>query len=463
MTTRRWIISGAVAIAALVVLVVAAGAGDDRSGYRVRAVFANATSVVPGVDVKINGSVVGSVELLDVGSRNRAEVVLLITDPTAQRFYRDATCIVRLQSLIGEKFIQCDQGTAAKGELAEDSAHPGERRLPLDNTTSPVDIDLMANIMRLPVRERFRILISELGVALAGRGDDLNAALRRSSPALKQFNAVIKILNRQNVDLRRLVSDGDRVVASFARERKHIVGTFENTDKLQRAMLERRAEFEATLKRAPAFFDELEPTMRELGRFAKTTTPVARDLRVAAPDISRFFSGLGKFTEEADPAYLRLSELTEEFRRVNPKLSPIVSDLRAVGKDGRPASKNFAALLGSFNDNNGAENAMSTVYGLAGAMNGFDDWGHFIRAALTIESVCYSYLISRTQGCNTTFQGPWINQPDTAISGAGAATPAKSPAGGSTSSAAPSGPSAAGSTVVGAEEQALDYLLGGER
>ena len=40
--------------------------------------------------------------------------------------------------------------------------------LPLENTSSPVDLDLINNIMRLPYRDRLAILINEFGTALAG-------------------------------------------------------------------------------------------------------------------------------------------------------------------------------------------------------------------------------------------------------------------------------------------------------
>ena len=39
----------------------------------------------------------------------------------------------------------------------------------MTNTSAPVDVDLLNNIMRLPERQRFAIIINELGVGLAGR------------------------------------------------------------------------------------------------------------------------------------------------------------------------------------------------------------------------------------------------------------------------------------------------------
>ena len=86
--------------------VLTTGAGDGGS-YKVRAIFDNAGFVIPGEDVKVAGVKVGKVDSLDVTPDFKAAVVLAIEDPAYQDFRRDASCQVRPQSLIGEKFVEC--------------------------------------------------------------------------------------------------------------------------------------------------------------------------------------------------------------------------------------------------------------------------------------------------------------------------------------------------------------------
>ena len=74
--------------------------------------------------------------------------------------------------------------------------------LPLENTSSPVDLDLINNIMRLPYRERLAILINEFGTALAGRGAELNEVIHRANPALRETDKVLKILAEPEPDAR---------------------------------------------------------------------------------------------------------------------------------------------------------------------------------------------------------------------------------------------------------------------
>ena len=95
-------------VGVLVALIVGVGAGDDESGeYKVRAIFNNAAFAIPGEDVMIAGARVGSIDGLEVTDDLRAAVILKIDDPGFQDFRRDAECRIRLQSVIGEKLVEC--------------------------------------------------------------------------------------------------------------------------------------------------------------------------------------------------------------------------------------------------------------------------------------------------------------------------------------------------------------------
>ena len=115
---KRVAVITAVIAAAVVVAILGTGASDDGGTYKVRAIFDNAVSVIPGEDVKIAGVKVGKISDLGVtcvrgtdcatdAPRKSAAVVLEITEPGFQDFRSDATCTIRPQSLIGEKFVEC--------------------------------------------------------------------------------------------------------------------------------------------------------------------------------------------------------------------------------------------------------------------------------------------------------------------------------------------------------------------
>ena len=107
-----------------VVLFVATREGEQP--YQVRAIFDNAGFVIPGEDVKIAGVKVGKIASLDVTEDFKAAVVLEITEPGYQDFRRDASCIVRPQNLIGERFVEC-KPTQPRSANAQGAAGAGAR------------------------------------------------------------------------------------------------------------------------------------------------------------------------------------------------------------------------------------------------------------------------------------------------------------------------------------------------
>src|SRR5439155_1392525 len=82
----------------------ASATGTGGSGYKVRAIFDDAASAVPGEDVRIAGAKVGSVASMQVTPQKKAAIVLRIERSGFTPFHADAHCTIRPQSLIGEKY-----------------------------------------------------------------------------------------------------------------------------------------------------------------------------------------------------------------------------------------------------------------------------------------------------------------------------------------------------------------------
>src|SRR6185295_13783312 len=109
-------------IGALVAAVIAVGGEDENDGYVVRAIFDNGGFMVKGEQVRIAGANVGEIESVGVtlpgevdsyeggepkAVSGKAVIVMKITDAGFQDFRADASCLIRPQSLIGEKFVDC--------------------------------------------------------------------------------------------------------------------------------------------------------------------------------------------------------------------------------------------------------------------------------------------------------------------------------------------------------------------
>jgi ABC-type transporter Mla subunit MlaD len=407
-------VTAAVAAAALVLVIFGTGAGDDHKGdYKVRAIFSNAFTVIPGEDVKISGVKVGKISALDVTPDNKAAVVLDITEPGFKDFRKDATCTIRPQSLIGERFVEC---TPTQPRAAGDQTAPeldqikrgdgkGEFLLPDSQTLKPVDLDLVGNIMRLPYRQRLSIIINELGTGLAANGDELRQAIREADPALQQTDKVLAILADQNKTLAELAKNGDEVLRPLARDKEKVADFIVKADKTAVASAERRSDIEASLQKFPAFLQQLKPTMERLGGLADQMTPVLTDLNSAAPQINQFIKQLGPFSAAATPALTSLGDAAEVGDQALIKAKPIVTDLRDFAGQAKPTVQNLDALLTSLKATGGIERLMDFLYFSAASTNGYDSLGHYLRAVFVLTS-CTTYSIERTPGCSANFDKP---------------------------------------------------------
>ena len=76
--------------------------------------------------------------------------------------------------------------------------------------------------MRLPYRQRFTLIINELGAAVAGRSGDLQAALRRAVPALTETDNLLNLLANDSHTLQQLTADSNSVVTALANNSKQV-------------------------------------------------------------------------------------------------------------------------------------------------------------------------------------------------------------------------------------------------
>ena len=403
---RRLLAILALAVALPALLLAGIAADGDDGGYEVRAIFDTVAAAVEGEDVKIAGAKVGAIKSMDLTRDDRAAVTLRIDDDRFTPFHRDASCTIRPQQLIGEKFVECDPGSPEAAELPQISQGDGEGEhlLPLEQNSSPVDLDLVNNIMRRPYRERFAILLSELGVGLAGRGRELNEVIHRANPALRETDRVLRILARENDVLARLAEDSDAALAPLAREKEHLSSFIVQANRTGQATAERRADIERGLARLPSFLRELRPLMADLGAFAGQAAPVFADLRQAGPDISRLIVAQEPFAQAALPAFRGMGDALERGRPALINSRPVVRDLRRLGTDAAPTAGNLDRLTRSIDRTGGLERLMDLLFYSTTAINGFDDVGHYLRSALLV-NVCTDYVSIPTGGCSAKFAG----------------------------------------------------------
>ena len=412
------IAAGLLLVAALVAAT-ASGEGDDGGDYKVRAYFDNAGFLVNGEEVRIAGATVGTVDEVTVSlpgepvRRNgdeepgKAVAVLKITDSGFQDFLTDASCLIRPQSLLGEKYVECEptqprapetQPPPALEQIPDGEIGAGQYRLPIENNGKQIDLDLVNNITRQPEVERFRLILNDLGAGLAARGPDLAAVIRRADPALQQTDKVLATLAKQNQQLAQLAQDSDTILQPLSEQRQHLAGFIRNAATAGTAAAERRDDIVAGFDEFPNALRELQSTMVELRRFAEQATPVAVNLRKAAPGLTDATRALRPFSKAATISLTNLGDTTEASADDLAASSPVIRQLRKVGVKAIPGARNLNQLLMTLRKTGGIDYLMNFILNSSNTFNGFDEFGHYLRAQLQITN-CVDYSDIVVTGC----------------------------------------------------------------
>jgi virulence factor Mce-like protein len=457
------------AAAAAIVLSAPGSGGDGGDARRYVVELDNAFGMVIGGDVRVAGVNAGRVVDVDLDEKTlKALVEVEIDEQGFGSLREDVSCETRPQSPLGEYFLDCEPGTAGT-EIADGT------RIPVERTTSTIPPDLVQNTMRRPYAERFRLVLNEFGAGLAGRPEDLNEAIRRGVPALRQTARVLAILAEHDRVIRDLVDDADRVIGKLAANRRDVGHFVDEAEDTASASAERADDIALNFQKLPTFVRELRPTMAALGEAAVEQRPVLVDLSAAAEDLERFLDNSGEFAEVARPAINALGEAAPVGREAMRAALPNTRELRRYAEPTTDLAANLRFTLEDFADParavepdprspggdgySGLEALLRYVFSQSLTINGFDEFGHMVRAAVHTDD-CSPYMDAErakaqpelVEQCKSWLgpNQPGINQPDP--------SPVVSePAAAAAAAVKPSSQRAARSDASAG--QILDYLL----
>lgn len=427
MSRRRIIAAGLVVAAVVLVVVLVSGGGGN--GYQVRAIFENGSFMVEGEQVRIAGANVGTIESVSVSLpgepdayRNgkpvsvpgKAVIVMNISNPSFQDFRQDASCLIRPQSLIGEKYIDCRPtlprapGTPVPPPLKKIESGPGKGQylLPLGNNSTSVSPDLINDIQALPYAQRFRLVLNELGAGLAGRGKDLEVLVKRANPVLRDVDRLFGILSAQRRELAQLASDSEAILQPLSRERSHVAGFISNAGAAAQASSEKGPQLEESLRKFPVFLRQFRQTMHSLQGFSNAGTPLFEYFGEAAPSLTDATRTLTPFSEALTVALKSLGKTGEASGPIFAEADPVVLTARELGKTGVVPTRELAKTLVNLKQTGGWNSLVRLIYNSAGSFNGFDQYGHFGRTHVALTN-CLEYINTPqgTSGCDANFHG----------------------------------------------------------
>jgi ABC-type transporter Mla subunit MlaD len=412
MRRLAFITASLAAAGALVAALLSASAqGSSTATFDV--IFDDARGLIAGQLIKVAGAQAGSIQSVSVvkqGSGAATSYKARITasiDSKFMPFRANATCIIRPQGLIAENYVQCDPGSPPAPVLKSIGAQPPT--VPVQNTTEPVSLLDLFNIFNVPTRERFTLIVDELGIGTAGRGQDFNEVLYRANPALRLARQVIGILATQKAQLSALLDATNTIAREAASHTGAVKSFLQQAANLSATTAQHRSNLELAIHRLPGLLAAAQPSLQQLDVVARNGTPLVQQLGAAAPDLNRVSTDLGPFVQAATPGLAKLSAALDKAIPAVKRTTPLVAALRSYTTKSLAKTKLSGRLFTSLQDAGFTENFLGIIYYVTAALARFDSVSHLLGTA--VENIdngaCLGYAIAPVPGCGANYgSGP---------------------------------------------------------
>jgi virulence factor Mce-like protein len=424
-------------IAAFVVLTGAFSGGPSNPTYKLE--FDNAFGLVTGAPFKVAGVPAGSISSIDLCFTDKtahcsnpldALVTVQVTTKGFGEFRSDASCQSRPQSLIGEYFVDCQPGQYGK-------PLPNGATLTAAHTFSTIPADLLADIMRMPQRERLTLIINELGAAVAGRSTDLQTALQRAVPALDETDNLLNLLANDSQTLKALTANSNQVITALADNSTLVQNFIVQADRAATDTATQQANLRKSLQRFPALLEQLKPAMVKLGAASDANTPVLENLNASAGQLRTLFTNLAPcssphtanqcgFASASLPALRSLGQASVTGKQAVQAAAPTVALLDKFAQPTPELAQNLAIVLADLDNRNravepdprspggqgftGLEALLQYVFNQGLAINTFGPFGHMLAVDAFQSPMCSPYASPATIASNLKQYGPAYRQ-----------------------------------------------------
>jgi phospholipid/cholesterol/gamma-HCH transport system substrate-binding protein len=279
----------------------------EEKPFELKAEMSTAQAVTPGQGqtVRVAGVRVGDIDKVDY--ENGHAVVTMAIDTKFLPIYKNATILLRPKTGLKDMFLELDPGTNYDPNSNDDEFQNGDT-VSLANTAPDTNVDQILAALDGDTRAYLRLLLTQGGQGLNGRGQDLGKLLGSLGPInrglarintevakrkenlrtlIHNMNLLFGTVGQDGQGIEQLVSASDQALGAIASQSPDVertVSLLGPTLRTTRVALEKTDQLATVL--GPAinslrpFARKLKPINDSLGNLAKTTyDPIKNDIR----------------------------------------------------------------------------------------------------------------------------------------------------------------------------------------
>jgi phospholipid/cholesterol/gamma-HCH transport system substrate-binding protein len=329
------VLVGIVGLACCVAVTTGNAPATDRT---VVAEFADASPLLVGNDVKVDGVRVGTVTGLSVVD-GHANVAFTVSSQ-ALPLHTDASVEVRPVSLLGERYLDLNRGGAAA-------------------------------------------LVTVLGQGIQGNGGNVAATIRALAPAMTDTDGLLRILDQQNSTLNSLVDNVTPVGQALAQDNgKTMNSLVDSANQLFGTTATNQQALQAVLTQLPSTLTSARTTLAQLTGTANAATPTLAAIRPTVDNLNAISQELEQFSAAADPALAHAEPVLQQAQTLLDAARPVADDLLQAGPALPADASSIKPLTTDLSDN--INHVMNFIRGWALSTNGVDGLSHYFRAITII-------------------------------------------------------------------------------
>ncbi len=296
----------------------------EEKPFVLNAEFQTAQAVIAGQGqtVRVSGVEIGDIGAVEL-KEGRAIVRMDIRPEYKDLVHTDATALLRPKTGLKDMFIQLEPGTKDAPVAKENWT------IPVQATMPDVNPDEIFSTLDADTRDYLRLLISDAGRGLKGRGSDLRDLFRRFEPTHRDLAAVNGAVAERRQNLRRLIHALNGLNGELASHDDDIAQLVDSSAAVMRSFASEEQNISAAVAELPSALRQTTDTLGRVQAFAEVLGPTTQALRPAARALDPANRAITPFAREVTPL------LANDIR-------PFVREARPLVRDLRPASNQLA-------------------------------------------------------------------------------------------------------------------------
>lgn len=383
MKIRRIAVAGALGLAVTAVAA-ATSDGEDDGNADLVGYFTDASPLDPGSEIRAAGVRVGTVESIEL--KDGVARVAFDVDRDLLPVHEDATMVIRPINVLGEAYVDLDEGTA-------DASFLESGEIPVKQTRSSVTLGDVLNTFNSPTATGLAALIEALGTGFEGNGAEVAAAVEKLARSMNSAEEVGDILDSQLAALTRIIDRvhpvADALADGHGRTLDELVG---NTTTVLSRLSEQQDALESSLVELPSTLDTVVITLNSLSDVSQSGAPLLRSLRPVTDNLTDITSELVAFTNAASPALEEMTPLVEDAGALLDEVGPIATELRGSGGHLKRATGGLRPIADEVLNKN-LFSLMEFVRKWALSTNDRDGLGHYFRGVFHVTPASLNSLL----------------------------------------------------------------------